>query len=303
MPCRNKSGHWLFTLFFIACILAALLLSGCITKPTANPQQTDGVFYTTVQTSGPADISQQTEKVYFFPVQKSNPLPGSASSLEFFKGRLIADDGYIRIVEFRTGESRLVIWPHGYSLDIAHHTPQILDDKGRLVAQVGDNVILDGGYGIDYDILDLRTGQTLTADIIKDKKPFWDASYVKFFPFWYVYTPYGPEDNQFDSTMEGTLVLVRGYIRFYTDSGASYLPVWPPAYELRKNEGQLVVAGRDTTGKFYIENIPGRVFIGDKVTIRGSEATTDTFKKYFMYSMPEEKEGPFWKVTGLKGSD
>jgi hypothetical protein len=281
---HTKSRYKIFTLFFMACIFTIFLSSSCAAESADNPQKTGGVYY--------------------FPVQRSGPQPGPAvSSMLLLQGKLVMDDGYISAVDLRTGERQVVIWPYGYSLDISHQTAQIMDGKGRLVAQVGDNVQGSSGYGIDFDIHDLRTGQNLSADLIKDKKPFWDATPIEFFPFFPVYNPFELETDSFNSRAEGTLVLERGYVRLYTASGASYLPIWPLAYKIRKNEGQLVVAGKDTTGKFYFEGIPGNIFIGDKVSIRGAEATAGTLKKYILYSIPEEREGPFWIVTEIKSTE
>ena len=84
--------------------------------------------------------------------------------------------------------------------------------------------------------------------------------------------------------------------------GKAYLCIWPLAYEIRKNEGQVVVAGKDTEGRFYIEGAPTYVFIGDKVTVRGSEVTANSMKQYIWYSLPENWKGPFWIVTEIENA-
>lgn len=136
---RHKPGNRILLLFVVG-LVSVLLFSGCGESPekTSDP--------TTEPISEPATQLTDQEIIYF-PVMKRIP---ETSLLESFEGKLVVKDGFIRAVELETGESVLVIWPPGFSLDISHHTAQIQNDKGQLVAQVGDNVILGDG-GPDYE--------------------------------------------------------------------------------------------------------------------------------------------------------
>lgn len=84
-----------------------------------------------------------------------------------------------------------------------------------------------------------------------------------------------PELETFNSTLEGTLVLDRGYLRFNAINGVSYLPFW----NLNADKKRISATA------------------GERSTLQGAEVTRETLKKYtFWYSIPEEWKGPFWIV-------
>ena len=197
----RKTWYRTFLLFCLSPMFIAPLLCSCATNPASNSNHDNGVVFSPVQSSAtnPVSNSKPDEQVIFFPVQKSVPV---VHFMDVFEGKLVINDGYIRAVNLHTGESVLVIWPHGYSLDISHHPVRIMDEKSQVVAQVGDNVKMGSG-GSDIDVTNIVTGQTLTAESIKDKKPFWQAYSVEFYPFLPVYSVDRLEANQFNSTTRG----------------------------------------------------------------------------------------------------
>ena len=87
--------------------------------------------------------TDKTQPVPYFPVQKDVP---QELMLALLPGTLVMDkDGYLR-VNVTEDLQALVIWPHGYSLKIEGKEIQIINDKGQIVAKVGDTVKLGGGF-------------------------------------------------------------------------------------------------------------------------------------------------------------
>lgn len=62
-------------------------------------------------------------------------------------GKLVIDEeGCLRLKLPRgDGPSDIPVWPHGYSLSTENDEIRILNDKGRVVARVGDTVQVGGG--------------------------------------------------------------------------------------------------------------------------------------------------------------
>jgi hypothetical protein len=165
----NKPSSQTFSFFLLVGILITLFSVSCATNP--------GIIL-------PQSTPKQSEPVNYFPVQRGDH---GISLLMSFEGKLIVEDGYIRAKSLFPSENVLVIWPKGYSLVISDQMTEILNNKGKAVAKVGDNIeMTDMSSGAGIDVFDLKTGQTIPEDSIKDKKPFWYAWDVEFFPFFRV---------------------------------------------------------------------------------------------------------------------
>lgn len=262
---------------------------------TPDPTTTNS-GYTTTASAASGSIKQDDEVLYF-PVERSL---NKYSLLMAWQGKLIIEDGYIKCVDQYSGESRIVIWPPGYSLDLAHHSVQIMN-KDKFVAQVGDNVILGDFGGQDYDVIELRNGQKLPANSLSSNR-CWNAGSVEFSPFFPMHDKPLPEGDRFKSNLEGTLVVDRSYLRINTLSGVSYLPIWPAGLDVRKNNGKISMGNRDVEGLFYLD-VKRFVFEKDPVIAQGAEVSFDELKAYAHYSLPEGWNGPFWLVTEIEYND
>ena len=87
--------------------------------------------------------ADKTQPVPYFPVQKDVP---QMLYLVLLPGTLVMDkDGYLRVNVDKDTQA-LVIWPYGYSLKVEGKEIQIINDKGQIVAKVGDTVKLGGGF-------------------------------------------------------------------------------------------------------------------------------------------------------------
>ena len=81
--------------------------------------------------------ADKTQPVPYFPVQKDVP---QIMYLVLLPGTLVMDKaGYLRVNVDKDTQA-LVIWPYGYSLKIEGKEIQIINDKGQIVAKVGDTV-------------------------------------------------------------------------------------------------------------------------------------------------------------------
>jgi hypothetical protein len=171
----TKSNGRSATFRFILPILAAvfLLVSGCanntvqssLTAPkTTFAQAPTAVISTRATLSNP-----------YFPVQTKR-LNGCLDAQ--IRGQLIIENNFVQVKTVRlAGEpqfsnspisSLLVIWPYGYSLDTRGTKSQILDDKGRPIAIIGDYIYAVGGSSFGFDpkaAVEAATGQTLPEDL------------------------------------------------------------------------------------------------------------------------------------------
>jgi len=101
--------------------------------------------------------ADKTQPVPYFPVQKDVP---QELMLALLPGTLVVDkDGYLRVNVTKDLQA-LAIWPYGYSLKIEGEEFQIINDKGQIVAKVGDTVKLGGGF-VGVSAVEQRIGHAL----------------------------------------------------------------------------------------------------------------------------------------------
>jgi hypothetical protein len=87
----------------------------------------------------PRCYSDESDTPYF-PV-----LRGEVGMESLAKGTLIFEDGYLRLSSTDSDDRYLIIWPHGYSLNMEEDEIKILDEDGQVVAKVGDTISVGGG--------------------------------------------------------------------------------------------------------------------------------------------------------------
>ena len=147
------------------CLLA--LLVACGTGPTAEgPDTTRGTDSTTAASSQATTrgaSSYETEvfrgKEVFFPRLRRSGLGPSALG----HGKLVVDDeGCIRMKPLPQDPGFVPIWPSNYELDTEGDKIQILNAKGKVVAQVGEEVSMGGGQvDVQRFLVDARTAREL----------------------------------------------------------------------------------------------------------------------------------------------
>jgi hypothetical protein len=98
-------------------------------------------------------------KEVFFPRQRKSGLGPSALG----HGKLVVDDeGCIRMKPLPQDPGFVPIWPSDYGLDTEGDKLQILDGKGKVVAQVGEEVSMGGGQvDVQRYVVDARTARVL----------------------------------------------------------------------------------------------------------------------------------------------
>ncbi len=77
----------------------------------------------------------------YFPQLKDEP---NGYPAELLTGELVLVDGCLRLND-NEGTSRLLIWPHDYSVSVESNVIHIIDGTGQAVAQVGDKLRVGGG--------------------------------------------------------------------------------------------------------------------------------------------------------------
>ena len=99
------------------------------------------------------------EDEVFFPRQRTSGLGPSALG----HGKLVVDDeGCIRMKPTPKDPGFVPIWPSDYELDTEGDKIQILNGKGKVVAQIGKEVSMGGGQvDVQRFIVDARTAREL----------------------------------------------------------------------------------------------------------------------------------------------
>jgi len=87
------------------------------------------------------DSTSISKSPSYFPVQKA----GMDIMTGEFEGKLVLDNGCLRVKHFDYSYSYLLIWPHGFSLRTEGEEIQVIDSNGQIVARVGDEIYVGGG--------------------------------------------------------------------------------------------------------------------------------------------------------------
>jgi hypothetical protein len=95
----------------------------------------------------------------FFPVQSQ---PETIYPMGDSNGKLVLENDYL-LLKHVIGDSHLLIWPYGYSIEITGSEIQIIDNGGKVVATVGDTIKVGGGE-ISAKTAEEYIGQTLQDD-------------------------------------------------------------------------------------------------------------------------------------------
>jgi hypothetical protein len=94
-----------------------------------------------VTTASCSDNSSSiSSDIPFFTAQK----PAREQMLAELKGELVLENGCLRVID-ENNTSWLLIWPYGFSLRVDGEELQIINDKGQVVAHVGDYIYFGGG--------------------------------------------------------------------------------------------------------------------------------------------------------------
>lgn len=132
--------HWLH-------ILITITLAACgsiSSTPTPLNETTSITDTATVRHSDGSTASVLPAGLYF--PQQVQPEDGRLFSMEaLLVGQLVEVNGCLRVIERNSNTSYMVIWPPNVMLGVEGNVIQILDNSGRVLIQVGDQVRLSGG--------------------------------------------------------------------------------------------------------------------------------------------------------------
>ncbi len=118
-------------------------------------------------TTAPTVLPPRTVVIKFYAEKE----PAKAYLLSLLGGKLMIDDnGYIR-VEGVNGQA-LIVWPYDYNIKQDGEDIWILDENGKEIYRVGDEVTVGGGFG-GKDTAEQRIGAALPQDC---KGPYWIAA-------------------------------------------------------------------------------------------------------------------------------
>lgn len=131
----------LVTFRWLVLLLAvSMALAGC----GGSTSQGDGTTKNRAATQGTVSAVSDRSSGLSFPRQPPSKNDGMAPSA-FTVGRLSVQDGCIRVKYRDRDRGDLVVWPSGYSLSKRGGEILILNEKGKVAAQVGDKVRMGGG--------------------------------------------------------------------------------------------------------------------------------------------------------------
>lgn len=143
--------------------LVALLVMSCRTGPAAEGGSAERGQAKMHITRSPA--TSQSAPGVLFPEQ----LPREKEYLMAeLRGRLTLDEAGCLRVRYRGG-SVTPVWPPGLKVDVTGDGVQILDQKGRIAARVGEGVYMGGGETRALD--DLMSVGERTAQELRDRCP------------------------------------------------------------------------------------------------------------------------------------
>ena len=88
--------------------------------------------------------------------------PVREQMLAELQGKLVLENGCLRIIDdYNT--SYLIIWPYGFSLRRDGEEIQIINDRGQIVAHVGDYIYVSGG--------EQKAREHIEKDVVKQQLP------------------------------------------------------------------------------------------------------------------------------------
>lgn len=252
--------------------------------------------------------SQQPVAGIAFPRQK--PVEGMRVSMAAeLIGLLHVEAGCLQVDSIYGDGSVVPIWPAEYSLQETEGVVQVLDENLRVVARVGEEVYMAGGFGSqdaaakcepqeaslscsgpywvvgdtvrlnlnqDSDLfaLDLITADQHTAIFIRST-PEMQAAYAD------------------DQLLAGQLVLwpPQRCPRVTSESGLrDFMPIWPPSYSMLFEEGALVVLNE-------AGNEVGRE--GEQIILSGKDIPIEWEHEEYQQlrrTLPGDCHGPYWVV-------
>jgi hypothetical protein len=90
------------------------------------------------------DATSDPSKKIFFPRQEKTD--GERAVMEaLVRGTLVLVDNCIRVQYDEVGINYLLIWPPDFSISFENGTIEIVNEDGKIVASLGDNVQMGGG--------------------------------------------------------------------------------------------------------------------------------------------------------------
>ena len=140
-PIRWSSGTLAFALIRLGAIAVIVTVTACsdVSSNITNPDAT----HTMPPDSTPSHTPEAVRPI-FFPQQAPIVDEHSTMTGDLF-GKLIVVDNCLRVNTHEGNTSYVVVWPSSVTMRVANDMIQILNSSGQVVAQVGNDVYLDGG--------------------------------------------------------------------------------------------------------------------------------------------------------------
>ena len=222
-------------------------------------------------------------------------------------GRLTLVDGCLRVNSIYGTASYLPIWPPEFALRAHDGEIQVLDGDGQVVAHVGQEVYMSGGEGSAASM----------PDCVREQLPAACTG-----PYWVVGDAVRPNlrhDSELFSldvisTTERSLLFLRKkpVLDEWAEEGAplvgklvlyehqrclrierqseSYVPLWPPEYEVRVEKGEVEVV--DGSGQVIAR-------AGEEVRLEGGKIPVswglEQYRRLY-HELPGDCNGPYWIV-------
>jgi hypothetical protein len=224
-------------------------------------------------------------------------------------GKLTLVDGCLRVDSIYGQASYLTVWPPEYALRAVDAEIQVVDGSGQVVARTNQEVYMSGGEG----------SAAAMPDCVREQLPAGCGG-----PYWIVGDTVRPNlqyDSELfsldvisttgrsillirkkpvldgwaqeDAPLSGKLVLYdyERCLRVEAASG-SYLPLWPPNYGIRAEQGVVEVV--DGSSRVIAR-------VGDEVHIKGGQIPvswdSDRYRQLH-HTLPGDCNGPYWVAAG-----
>ena len=125
-------------------VVTGIVIAGCGTESSGQKSESEPTAGNATPSGSESLYVSSREGGVFFAAQRPREGPRMMMTA-LTQGELVVEKGCLRLRHEDRSRGDLPVWPPGWELSIEGREVRVLDDRGRVVAQVGDVVRMGGG--------------------------------------------------------------------------------------------------------------------------------------------------------------